>query len=73
MIGVRYVAEIYLTSDAAGADACVTVRSPKPLPEIKGPVVAQDVLRHFGQPIATFAGDWRLMTDDEINEYREGA
>lgn len=70
--GIRYAAEIYVTSDSLDANACIRIRAKSPIQELPGDVDFSKAMLAFGQPIARFAqhaDDWRLMTDNEIEEY----
>ncbi|MCC2099163.1 MAG: hypothetical protein KDJ29_19900 [Hyphomicrobiales bacterium] len=70
--GVRYTAEVYFTDGELNAQ--LTIRSPVPLPEIDGTPDLHELLRIFGQdPENVLMPDieWRLMTDEEVEAYRQ--
>jgi hypothetical protein len=74
-VTIRYVIEIYAFSDSLGAETCITVRSPVPLPAVKNDMSLPELLILFGSDaydvLATEAQDWRLMTPTEAREYRD--
>ncbi len=74
--GVRYAIHIYVTSDALAADVVVTLEGERPLRPLGERRSLKELVEYAGvEPFSALRGadDWRLMTADEIAQYKEAS
>lgn len=72
--GIRYSVSVYLISESKDAEIIMTIDSPVVLPPVIAAPSADAILRQFGCDAAQLFGgadDWRLMTIEEVADYRE--
>jgi hypothetical protein len=63
--GVEVSFQVYCTSDSTGIDIVVSLKGMKQLPVEAGLIDTAGILRSLPE-----ADDWRVMTRDEITEYK---
>jgi hypothetical protein len=70
-IGVELQVNIYLTSDSAGLDLKLSVAGLPYMPDIPATPDARRLAAALGRDVPDDANDWRLMTVDEIRQYKK--
>jgi len=71
---IEYLVRVFLTSEIANCGVHITVKSPVPLPAVSETIDGTKLLEASGvayEGLLKMATDWRLMTAEEVAEYKE--